>query len=157
MKKLKLLNVVSIIAFTIMSASVLLTPFSQTFDPQNGKKMINYFVFALFWLGLIAAVTATILASSARRNLNLEISSKLPGILSFFKNKESIISIVICILGIAVFLLSGAFSSRPKMILQFSGLFCAVWGFCLHCVFDGLNYRALKYTKEGTKNEEETK
>lgn len=157
MKKLKLINVCTIAAFILMSLSTLVTPFSETFDPTNGKKFMNYMVFVLFWGGLIAAIAATLIASSARRKLYGNNISGLPGIISFFKNKESIISIIVCIIGIIALLTSGLFSARLKIILQFSGLFCSVLGFSLHCVFDGLNYRALKYKKETNKNEEETK
>ncbi len=157
MKKLKLMNIVTIAAFSLMSVSILMTPFSATFDPTNGKKFVNYMVFVLFWGGLIAAIVSTVMASSARKKINDNNKSGLPGIISFFKNKESIISIVVCIIGIIALLVSGLFTARPKMVLQFAGLFCSVLGFSLHCVFDGLNYRALKYKKETNKNEEETK
>ncbi|MCR4615401.1 MAG: hypothetical protein K5756_04555 [Clostridiales bacterium] len=159
MKKLKLFNILSIAAFTIMSLSVLLTPFSETYNPLNGKKFMTYIIFALFWLGFVSGIIFVILASFSRKNLKgrKKIKGKLPGIISFFKNTESIISFAVFIIGVAITLFLRIGSHDSKAFLQFIGLFCIVWGFSLHCVFDGCNYRTSKRYKEVEIKEETTK
>lgn len=156
MKKLRFLVAFAITSFTFMAASVLLLPLSEAFNATGGKRFVTYLLPALFWAGLIIGIVLMILAKNQRKKIKLQMSG-LPGIISFFKNKESIAAIMICILGAVVVLVAGLTNISQKFIVQIIGLFFVIWGFSLHCVFDGLNYRALKNKKEETRNEEETK
>ena len=155
MKKFKLLNFISIAAFTLFSCSVLLTPFSDSYDVTNGYKAVNYVIVAAFWGGLIIGFVSVIAASSQRKKHKLEVGGKLPGIITFFKNKESIAAFCLFAVGLILLLVFRFVNVEIKAVLQIIGMFAALWGFSLHCIFDGLNYRALKNIKVGKNAEEE--
>ena len=142
MKKLKTYNCAAIISFTVMSLSVLLTPFSPAYDPLNGKPLFTYLIFALFWAGFIAGIISTYLASNTRKKLKpkLKKKNKMPGI----QNTESTVAMAVFLIGListAVFRLLHVTSLVP---LQFLCLFCIFWGLSMHSIFDGINYRTAK-------------
>ena len=154
MKKLKILNYISLAAFTVLSGSVLLTPLSINYDVTNGKKFISYIIMVAFWGGLLVGLISEIAATKTRKNCKIKVDGKLPGILSSFKNKESTVAICLFFIGLITAIIFRFIDIPNKEIFQIIGMFAAMWGFCLHCVFDGLNYRAVKNNKE-CKTEEE--
>ncbi len=150
LKKLKKLNFLSIVAFTLFSGAVLLTPLSENFDVTNGKKFVSYIIVAMFWGGLALGIASVILASKVRKKAELKVEGKLPGIITFFKNKESVVAFCLFVFGLIAIILSVSTGVANKTILQIAGLFAALWGFSLHSIFDGLNYRATKNIKNNS-------
>ena len=144
LEKLKKLNFLSMVAFTLFSGAVLLTPLSENFDVTNGKKFVSYIIVAMFWGGLALGIASVVLASKARKKSGLKVEGKLPGIITFFKNKESIAAFCLFAFGLIAVIVSTSIEAANKTILQIAGLFAALWGFSLHSIFDGLNYRATK-------------
>ena len=135
MEKLKKLNFLSIVAFTLFSGAVLLTPLSENFDVTDGKKFVSYIIVAMFWGGLALGIASVILASKTRKKEKIN---------TFFKNKESIVAFCLFAVGLIMVIVSIPIESVNKTVLQIAGMFAALWGFSLHSIFDGLNYRATK-------------
>jgi len=144
LEKLKKLNFLSIVAFTLFSGAVLLTPLSENFDVTDGKKFVSYIIVAMFWGGLALGIASVILASKTRKKEKIKVEGKLPGIITFFKNKESIVAFCLFAVGLIMVIVSIPIESVNKTVLQIAGMFAALWGFSLHSIFDGLNYRATK-------------
>ncbi len=144
LEKLKKMNFLSLAAFTIFSGAVLLTPLSENFDVTNGKKFVSYIIVAMFWGGLVLGIVSVILASKIRKKAGLNVEGKLPGVITFFKNKESVTAFCLFVIGLIAVIVSISIKASAKTVLQIAGLFAALWGFSLHSIFDGLNYRATK-------------
>lgn len=161
MRRIRLFSLTSVAAFTVMSISILLTPFSATFNPTGGKQLVTYAIVLMFWAGLVGGIASTVIANKVRKQLKnrSDVNGNLPGVISFFKTREGIISLAVCAVGIILLIIGNSVGGTGNGIiaLQFIGLFFAVWGFSLHCVFDGLNYRLSANKKEVKRNQEETK
>ncbi len=147
-KKFKIFTIMSMLGFLISSASVLLTPWTYSFDQYKGSKTLSLVSGITFWAGLLIGILFIILAAKQRKKIPKRIKG-LPGILNFFRNVESIIADVFVVAAVVLYLLI------HNEYVQVVCMFAFIAGIYFHCIFNGLIYRTFKELNNKKKLEEE--
>ncbi len=135
-KKFKLFKTISMLGFFISACAVLLTPWAS-FEPELGSRKLAYISAMLFWLGIVIGVTFEVLSSKIRKEIFPNENGK-PGLISFFKNAESVITDCTFVAGVLLATLPN------NNTLKTVGLFLGVLSLYYHCIFNGKNYRCFK-------------
>ena len=133
--------------------SIACIPALSNFDE---KSAIRYVLPAIFWLVIIASfVTSAIMKSFLIQNEKLAKQyingKKYPGIISFSKQNESIVTYCVFIVGLLLIVADAIWIFLPKTI-AFCVISITLMAFLLHCVLDGKCYLIYKKIREN-KNE----
>lgn len=134
---------------------ILCIPFVNI-EGNMSQRIIAYLTAGIFWISIIGEILLIVCSANARSGLeqkmykNKEIENSLPGIFSFFKNKEAAIAdiglfIFVLLLGIIIRL-------HIKTSWMIIGIVSTVLLlFNLHCILNGKNYRYIKEYKNNMK------
>ncbi len=136
-KKFSIFTLISVVGFFLSAVSVVLTPWSSSFDPYQGSKTISIMSGVLFWLGLILGLVFIILASNLKKNINEKENGRI-GFLNIGKNIEAIIAEIVFVISVVL-----CFLAKTPTV-EVLGLFGTLLGFYFHCVFNGTVYRTFK-------------
>lgn len=138
----------------ISSVMLLLIPLEDIFG-DSVKKVISIIIASIFWLGIIFIFIINHSMSRdtykyyiANRNENNKdlTYSKRPGAFRFGRNVQSVVSTIICIVGIIILIID-LFQKYLDENIFFIVIFISYLSFCCHCIFDGENYRYYKIIK----------
>lgn len=141
-KSLMSLFIFSLICMIIFAASFLLMPVANSISLNEGKNGFLYTVGIMFWGSLLVSQVLTLLVSIKRKKgCEKRDTQKLPGIVSFFSNKEARIADILAAIFIVIFAVC-VFATDSYLIYVF--MFLSVLLFEAHCVLNGKNYKYIK-------------
>lgn len=134
---------ISEICFAVSASSFLIIP-KADFNGGRLQQIMAYMVGALFWLGLTAGLISIIILNNKRRKAKFK-KYRIPGIISFFKNKNAKICDTAMIVSTAALIIAdnmlGFFHTLSLVLLSVT-----VFTIYLHSVLNGNNY-AYAYQK----------
>lgn len=132
----------SLLCMVLFAASFLLMPAANSVSLNEGKNGFLYAVGITFWIMLVASQVFMLIVSLKRRKDSEKgKTKKLPGVISFFSNKEAKMADLSAIVFIIAFIIC-VFATDSYLIYVF--LFLAVLSFEAHCVLNGKNYIYIK-------------
>lgn len=144
---------VSVVALFIMSAMLLLMPFSV----ENGQQKPIFVVVVgiTFWLSALIGYAFAIAANSVRKQIMHLLSGSHTfldgkvGVISFFSNIYASIADVILIISFVSFVLIN-FSELNTSYLAYVFLFLLVFSLNMHCMFNGKIFKMIQASKKIT-------
>lgn len=146
-KPLVLIFTLSLLCMLLFAASFLLMPAANSISLNEGKNGFLYTVGAIFWFTLVASQILTLIVALLRRkNGEKGRTKRLPGLFSFFSNKEAKIADILAAIFIVAFIVC-IFATDSYLIYVF--LFLSVLSVEAHCVLNGKNYIYIKELKSG--------
>ncbi|MCL2004500.1 MAG: hypothetical protein FWG72_10980 [Oscillospiraceae bacterium] len=132
----------AIFAFFLSSMTVWFMPMAS-FE-QKESITFAYILAAIFWLGLVLGIVFQLLVSRTRkRDSNYKDEKGLP-LLRFFSNRPAKFFDALLIAGVVTLAASFFIGSFPQWLTT-AAIFASAFGFEMHGVFNGKNY---KYTRE---------
>lgn len=142
--KSKLLLLVSVACFLLMSVDFLIMPIGN--NVEKNMRWFEVLTGILFWLPLIiGAILQVVLSLNYKKNNKNMIDNKQFGAISFFKNKIAAVFDVISIISLITFIAMLIFTSATSYFCYILiSLF--VFSFCMHCVLNGKIFNSL-FTK----------
>lgn len=165
LKKYQVLLYVSVICCIVSGVSLLAIPLVDL-DGTEAQRLFAVLFAALFWLGLIVEIVLFVIADKKRciveksREMQGYRKNKkaLPGVLSYFSNREAVIADMMALISfIAVILMILLKVTNVWVFVIIAAIFFLSFNF--HCFFNGRNYKVLKriqkYNKrQGAKKDE---
>lgn len=156
MNKSRLLLLVSIAGFFVMSASFLLMPINAG---KPGATLAKIVVGSLFWLGLSAGVVSQILLTKELKG-TLAAMKRSPrrkrgiGLITFLSNRYAAAADAVMVLSLILLILS-LFLSRAFGYFCYIIWFVFLFSFSMHCVLNGKNYYSMKLIEKRSVKYEE--
>ncbi|MCI8371754.1 MAG: hypothetical protein HFI75_05045 [Lachnospiraceae bacterium] len=140
----KLLLIVSILLFFVMSASFLIMPL-DIYMERVSSSAVNIISGLCFWIPLVGGCIMQFFLAMRRKqwmriHKKAMDSQKRVGVVSIFENKPAIVADLVMIISFVVCVAVFACTDG-------SGYFCYiivalfVFSFCMHCILNGKNFR----------------
>ena len=140
--KSKLLLLVSVACFLLMSVDFLIMPIANNIEKD--MRWFEILTGILFWLPLIIGVILQVVLSlNYKKNISKDMTdNKRFGAISFFKNKIAAVFDVISIISLITFIAMLIFTNATSYFCYILiSLF--VFSFCMHCILNGKIFNSL--------------
>lgn len=141
---------VSLLCMVVFAVSFLLMPIANGISLNEGKNGMLYAVGIQFWVSLLVSLILTLAVSLMRKKYAGQDMTfkKLPGIVTFFSNRESKVADILTVVFLIAFIIC-TFVTDSYLIYVF--IFLTVLSFEAHCVLNGKNYTYMKELISGGK------